>query len=81
MVEPNWLSPPIVNVDLIRVASKISLAIRKRTVVEADLFTIQKVELINLPADSYLLPGRAYGGVLHSKNTIQRCRDCILNQW
>mgnify|MGYP007127904392 FL=1 len=63
----NWLSPPIVNVDLIRVASKISLAIRKRTVVEADLFTIQKVELINLPADSYLLPGRAYGGVLHSK--------------
>ncbi len=63
----NWVSPPMVTVILERVASKISLAIKKLTTRPEDKFDIKKVELINLPSDSHLIPGSAYTGVLHSE--------------
>lgn len=62
-----WISPPTINLNLVRVASKISLSIRKLTTNPADRFDIKKVELINLPSASYLLPGRAYTGSLHNE--------------
>lgn len=62
-----WVSPPIVNVELKRVAAKISLAIKKETTVPTDVFAIKKVELINIPTDSYLTSSIAYTGVLQTQ--------------
>lgn len=62
----NWTSPPTVNVMLERVASKISLSIKKMTNNPADKFDIKKVELINLASKSHLLPGYVYTETLHT---------------
>lgn len=59
-----WKSPPIVNIQLERVASKVSLSIKKQTSNATDRFDIKKVELINLAPNSYLIPGRSYTGEL-----------------
>ena len=63
----SWVSPPIVNVQLIRVASKISLAVKKNTINPGDKFDIKKVELVNLASNTNLAPGYAYTGSLHSQ--------------
>ena len=61
-----WVSPPSVLIALERVASKISLSIRKQTINAADRFDIKKVELVNLASNSYLIPGRVHTGGLSS---------------
>ena len=62
----NWVSPPVVNANLERVASKISLSIKKKTG-NGDKFDIKKVELINLATNSHLLPDHAYTGELNTE--------------
>ena len=62
----NWISPPVVNVSLERVASKISLAIKKMTINDKDKFDIKGIELINLASNSHLLPGHVYSEGLHT---------------
>lgn len=61
----SWNSPSTIDIKLERVASKISLFIKKNTVNVNDKFEIKKVELVNIPGHTYLIPGKAYSGDLH----------------
>lgn len=62
----SWIAPTV-PIKLDKVASKISLAIIKKTAVAEDRFTVKKVELANLPGYSYLTPKQAYTEMLGSK--------------
>ena len=60
-----WGSSEVL-ISLKRVASKISLTIKKNTLTSEDIFSIKKVELTNLAQYSFLLPARAYSEVLQT---------------
>lgn len=54
-------------VDLIRLASKITLKVTKNTTPSDDQFSITKVELLNLPRHSYMTSQNTYSSTLHNE--------------